>query len=953
MGPIGKGPPTSSSHRMNWRASHRRFPWLAYVLAVGMTMATLRVRLALGYSAGDMPMMILFVLPVMLSAYAGGLGPGLVATVTGALVADYFLMPPLHSLAIKGANGVQWVAFIAVGVAVSVLLEKTRSSAMVDASELARERAILKAILDSVPALIFSKDREHRFVRVNQEMAAAVGRTREAIEGRTDVELGSPHAERFHRDEDEIFATGVPKRNLIELLTTKEGDRWLQTEKIPQLDSDGRIVGIVGFAVDITERLRAEAAAAREKLFSDTMIDSMSGILYFFNEQGKYLRWNRALERVSGYSTEEVARMHPLNFFRSEDAPLLTERIAEVFAQGESSVEAPFLAKDGSVKPYFFTGKRVLFDGATCLVGIGLDISERKRAEERLRESEERLQAVTENLSEGLIVSDLTGQLLHWNRAGLEMHGYRSIEDGLHEMPHFARTFELSFLDGGKMALEQWPLPRVLQGEKLRDLEVRIRRLDSDWERVFSYSGSIVHDVHGKPLAYLAINDITERQKAEIARREAEARIQQFNAELERRVVDRTEQLEAANVELRDSRAELNSVFESLPGLYLVLTRDFQIVAVSDAFLKATMTTREGLVGRDFFEVFPDNPDDREAGWAASLGASFDRVIENSAPDTMAIQKHDIRRPDGRFEERYWSPINSPVFGADRRIQYIVHRVEEVTEFMRQKSRTTGSRAEFSARVQQMEAEIFQNSQKLRAANLQLEGANKELESFSYSVSHDLRAPLRAIAGFSQALDESSGQRLDETERGYLARVRAAAERMGHLIDDLLDLSRVSRSEMTRRPVDLSGLARTIVEELRGRTPARVVQIEIEEGLSIEGDPRLLRTMLENLLGNAWKFTGQKESAHIAFRCAKSEPSSVTFVIADDGAGFDMRYSGKLFGAFQRLHALTEFPGTGIGLATVQRIIHRHGGRIWAESVAGAGAVFSFELPISNLNKTN
>ena len=236
---------------------------------------------------------------------------------------------------------------------------------------------------------------------------------------------------------------------------------------------------------------------------------------------------------------------------------------------------------------------------------------------------------------------------------------------------------------------------------------------------------------------------------------------------------------------------------------------------------------------------------------------------------------------------------------------------------------------------------------------MQLEGANKELESCSYSVSHDLRAPLRAIAGFSQALEECCGQRLDETERGYLARVRAAAERMGHLIDDLLDLSRVSRSEMVRRPVDLSGLARSILDELRGRTPARVVEIEIEEGLSIEGDPRLLRTMLENLLGNAWKFTGKKESAHIAFRCAKSEPASVTFAICDDGAGFDMRYSGKLFGAFQRLHALTEFPGTGIGLATVQRIIHRHGGRIWAESVVGAGAKFFFELPNPNLNKMN
>ena len=213
---MGKWQPPPLLRRMNWRTLHRRFPWLAYVLAAGLTVATLWVRLALGYNAGDMPMMILFVIPVMLSAYLGGLGPGLVATVAGALVADYYLIPALHSLSIEGANGVQWAAFIVVGALVSLLLEKTRRTAIGDESELERERANLQLILDSVPALIFFKDRAHRLVRVNLELARAVGLAREEFEGRTDAELGSPHAERYHRDEEEIIATGLPKRNLID-----------------------------------------------------------------------------------------------------------------------------------------------------------------------------------------------------------------------------------------------------------------------------------------------------------------------------------------------------------------------------------------------------------------------------------------------------------------------------------------------------------------------------------------------------------------------------------------------------------------------------------------------------------------------------------------------------------------------------------------------------------------
>ena len=225
----------------------------------------------------------------------------------------------------------------------------------------------------------------------------------------------------------------------------------------------------------------------------------------------------------------------------------------------------------------------------------------------------------------------------------------------------------------------------------------------------------------------------------------------------------------------------------------------------------------------------------------------------------------------------------------------------------------------------------------------QLETANRELEAFSYSVSHDLRAPLRAIDGFSQALLEDHAEQVDTEGKDHLRRVRTAAQRMAELIDDLLDLSRVTRAEMRRERVDLSELAQDIVSQLEKSEPERRVEFFVKDDLVVNGDPSLLRVALENLLGNAWKFTGERTPARIEFGIEEQDGQRVYFV-RDNGAGFDMAYADKLFGPFQRLHAATEFPGTGVGLASVQRIIHRHGGRVWAEAEVDQGATFYFTL---------
>jgi len=228
--------------------------------------------------------------------------------------------------------------------------------------------------------------------------------------------------------------------------------------------------------------------------------------------------------------------------------------------------------------------------------------------------------------------------------------------------------------------------------------------------------------------------------------------------------------------------------------------------------------------------------------------------------------------------------------------------------------------------------------------NVDLQAVNKELEAFSYSASHDLRAPLRAIDGFSQALLEDYAGKLDEEGQGYLQRLRAASQRMAQLIDDLLNLSRVTRAEMSRDDVNLTALAQEVAEELRKAEPGRQADVIIAPGLRASGDERLLRVVLANLLGNAWKFTNKRPRARIEFGITEQEGKSAYFV-RDDGVGFDMAYVRKLFGAFQRLHSTSEFKGTGIGLATVQRIIHRHGGQVWAEGAVEQGATFYFALP--------
>jgi PAS domain S-box-containing protein len=346
-----------------------------------------------------------------------------------------------------------------------------------------------------------------------------------------------------------------------------------------------------------------------------------------------------------------------------------------------------------------------------------------------------------------------------------------------------------------------------------------------------------------------------------------------------------------------------------------LLDRDGYVVDANLALADILRESPEGLVGRPFQSLFSGTGDAAEARARAATGSVY-RVTR------------ELRRDDGDLRDVLLTYAQVPgEVGQD--VASLV-QVEDITDRLR-------AEAQIKALNRTLEARVALRTRELTRAN-------EALESFAYTISHDLRAPLRAIDGFTRVLGERHADAFDDAGRGYLARVRAATARMGELIDALLKMSRVSRGELRREPLDLSAMAAEIVAELRQDEPERRVDVDIQPGLLASGDSALVRNLLSNLLGNAWKFTRRCDHAHIAFR--RVDDGGETWLeVEDDGVGFDEAYAGKLFRPFQRLHAQDEFVGEGIGLASVKRIIERHGGSIVATGRVGGGARFRFTLP--------
>jgi PAS domain S-box-containing protein len=358
-----------------------------------------------------------------------------------------------------------------------------------------------------------------------------------------------------------------------------------------------------------------------------------------------------------------------------------------------------------------------------------------------------------------------------------------------------------------------------------------------------------------------------------------------------------------AAVELRRTNLFLDTMIESLPLMIFVKEAEhLTFTRMNRAGEELLGMSRTALLGKGDKDFFPEEQ--------AKFFQEKDRATLRSQA-MVDIPEEPLQTAKGI---RWLHTKKVPLLEKDGTPLFLLGISEDITEAKRAQ-------------------------EELRAAKERAEATSRELEAFSYSVSHDLRTPLRGIDGFSAALLEDYANKLDDTGKDYLNRVRAAAQRMGQLIDDLLELSRVSRQELKREDVDVSAIARAVAEELKRSAAGRSVEVQVADGLHAAGDPRLIRVALENLFGNAFKFTSKVPAASISFG-----REGEVFFVRDNGAGFDMQFADKLFGAFQRLHAKHEFEGTGIGLATVQRIIARHGGKIWATSAPGQGATFRFTL---------
>ncbi len=347
----------------------------------------------------------------------------------------------------------------------------------------------------------------------------------------------------------------------------------------------------------------------------------------------------------------------------------------------------------------------------------------------------------------------------------------------------------------------------------------------------------------------------------------------------------------------------LDAIIENIPDMVFVKEAGrLSFVRFNKAGEELLGIPRTDLIGKNDFDFFPRDE--------AEFFVSKDRETLNNKT-LIDIPEEPIQTAHG---QRWLHTKKVPIVDANGTPRYLLGISSDITATKR-------------------------TLRELRDAKDAAEAANRELESFSYSVAHDLRAPLRAIDGFSQALLEDFGSRLNEVGHNYLTRVRTNAQRMAGLIDDLLELSRVTRWELKRQPVDIAEIARESLGSLQRAEPNRAVEIVISGDTHAAGDPKLLAIVFDNLCGNAWKFTSKRTHAKIEIGGTYG-----TFHVRDNGVGFDPKYSSKLFGVFQRLHAESDFPGTGIGLATVQRIVQRHGGRVWADGKVGEGATFYFTL---------
>jgi PAS domain S-box-containing protein len=775
------------------------------------------------------------------------------------------------------------------------------------------------------------------------------------------------------------------------------GYRWM-ADSLSVIHDDANVPeAIVGSLRDITEqKIVEEALQQREQDYSVLVESIYDGIAVVDAETLKIVFGNRRASKIFGFDPilKDGVGINLLEFVHPEDKDIAIKGFTDDLYQAErrKSYEVRAKTNDGRDIWVSALATRIEFQGRLAVLLSVADITERKRMEEDLRIKEDAI----ENSLSAVAMYDVEGKITYANQAFMKLWGWDKKEEllGKSYWMFFKSDEVVKDIAGAMIKRQSWEGELVARRRDGKDVLVH----------VFS---AIVNDNLGNPVQTISsFTDITERKIAEKALRESEEKFRRLVEEMNDGYCvlqgSRVVFANARSAEMFGYTPEEvigKTVQELLPPEIVDELVKMRLMRQSGGTVpeqyETTLIRKDGMpliveLGTRVIEyagkpalsvVIRDVTKRKQAEEALRHSEEYFRALTENVLDVIVVLNRDA-------SVRYKSPSFEQMVGKDRAGKKpfeFVHPddIPNATEIFTQLTQNPGATVHTEIRGQhrdgswhtfevigknllddpavagivanfrdvterkQAEQEVHRLNEELEQRVIerttQLEAVNKELEAFAYSVSHDLRAPLRSIDGFSQILMEDYTDKLDDEGKDYLHRVRSASQRMGELIDDILSLSRVTRGEMRYEAVDLSALAETISTELQQSQTERQAEFIITPEMVTKGDSHLLRAALDNLLGNAWKFTKMRTPARLEFGTIENNDQLVYF-IRDNGVGFDMAYADKLFGAFQRLHSPSEFEGTGIGLATVQRIIHRHGGRIWAESVVDQGTTFYFTL---------
>ncbi len=668
---------------------------------------------------------------------------------------------------------------------------------------------------------------------------------------------------------------------------------WFSTSGVPQFDSDNRFMGYRGTARDISVMRRAEASQRETFGFLSAVVDSIPIALLLKSAEGRHpiLVWNKAAQALYGVSPEEAVGKTVHDLWPAADADRMYAADLGLVNSGIAQDFPDRLTITRHRGPIHVHMRKVpLKDASGAVTHILItaeDITERRAAEDRLRQSELRFRNLTELSSDWYWETDDQFRFSALS-GGDSAQAKKKIADCIGKT-----RWEM---DEGPANRALWQNYRALleRRETFRDFEYEREGADGTME-VVCISGEPFFDADGKFAGYRGVGtDITARKRVETALRASESRFRAVVGAL------------AEGVVLRDAEGQI-----------------IHCNPTAERLLGKTLAQMEGqiVVGADWELI-------REDGSLMPEEEHPNLVARRTGQAQLNVVVC-FRKPDGKV---LWGLLNvQPLFteGASAPTGFVT-TITDITQRKRDETEIVRLNVNLENRVLRRTA--------------QLEAANKELEAFSYSVAHDLRSPLSAIDGFSALLQKALPADMGDKPNHYLTRIRAGVQRMGELTDGLLSLAQLSRTSLQWADMDISAEAKQLLRQHAERDSGRQVHIRVEPGLAVRADTALLRQVLENLIANAWKFTSKTSNAEITVGRETGSDQQPVYFVRDNGAGFDMAYADKLFGTFQRLHSPEEFSGSGIGLATVKRIVTRHGGRIWAQSALGAGSTFYFTL---------